>query len=64
MIRTAAGSRLVGKFNMTHTVHDLQSFLDAKAPHAGPYQLLAGRPPKAIALNSENLCVFVWCLCV
>ena len=55
MIRTAAGSRLVGKFNMTHTVSDLQAFLDAKAPHDGPYQLLAGRPPKAIQASGKTL---------
>jgi UBX domain-containing protein 1 len=55
MIRTASGSRLVGKFNMTHTVRDLQAFLDAKAPHAGPYQLLAGRPPKAIEASRKTL---------
>ena len=40
---------------MTHTVRDLQSFLDAKAPQAGPYQLLVGRPPKPIEASGMTL---------
>lgn len=54
-IRTASGSRIVGKFNRTHTIEDLQRFIDAKAPVSGQYKLMEGRPPKPILGSKKTL---------
>jgi UBX domain-containing protein 1 len=54
-IRTADGKRLVGKFNTTHTVHDLQAYIDANSSNTSAYQLLLGRPPKPIEVSGMSL---------
>lgn len=54
-IRMADGKRVVGKFNTTHTVHDLQAFVDAQDSNSAPYQLLLGRPPQPIQVTGQSL---------
>ena len=54
-IRTADGKRIVGKFNLSHTVLDLQAFVDSQSANSSPYQLLLGRPPKPIDVSSRSL---------
>ena len=54
-IRTADGKRIVGKFNLTHTIHDLQLFIDSQGSNNTPYQLLLGRPPKPIEISNQTL---------
>ena len=54
-VRTADGKRLVGKFNTTHTVRDLQAFIDSQSSNTAAYQLLLGRPPKPIEVTHLSL---------
>ncbi|OEL22190.1 Plant UBX domain-containing protein 4 [Dichanthelium oligosanthes] len=47
-IRFADGSRLVARFNMSHTISDVRAFIDATRPEASEYTLQAGFPPKPL----------------
>jgi hypothetical protein len=54
-IRTADGKRLIGNFNTTHTVRDLQLYIDSQSTNTKAYQLLIGRPPKPIDVTNQSL---------
>ncbi|KAM0853598.1 hypothetical protein ACQ4PT_050965 [Festuca glaucescens] len=48
-IRFADGSRLVARFNTSHTISDVRAFVDATRPgEASDYTLQAGFPPKPL----------------
>jgi UBX domain-containing protein 1 len=47
-IRFADGSRLVARFNTSHTIGDVRTFIDSTRPEASEYTLQAGFPPKAL----------------
>ncbi|GJN38891.1 hypothetical protein PR202_gb27972 [Eleusine coracana subsp. coracana] len=47
-IRFADGSRLVARFNTSHTIGDVRTFIDSTRPEASDYALQAGFPPKAL----------------
>ncbi|CAO1948597.1 unnamed protein product [Urochloa humidicola] len=47
-IRFADGSRLVARFNTSHTISDVRAFIDATRPEAREYTLQAGFPPKPL----------------
>ncbi|KAF8687828.1 hypothetical protein HU200_042768 [Digitaria exilis] len=47
-IRFADGSRLVARFNTSHTISDVRAFIDATRPEASEYTLQAGFPPKPL----------------
>lgn len=47
-IRFADGSRLVARFNTSHTISDVRAFIDATRPEASEYMLQAGFPPKPL----------------
>ncbi|CAD6336179.1 unnamed protein product [Miscanthus lutarioriparius] len=47
-IRFADGSRLVARFNTSHTISDVRAFIDATRPEASDYTLQAGFPPKPL----------------
>ncbi|XP_062229327.1 plant UBX domain-containing protein 4-like [Phragmites australis] len=47
-IRFADGSRLVARFNTSHTIDDVRTFIDATRPEASDYTLQAGFPPKPL----------------
>ena len=60
-IKLPNGKRAVGKFNKTHTVKELVDFVNLNVSGLQSYQLLAGRPPKAIehcdkTLDAMGLC--------
>jgi len=46
-IRLADGTKLVSKFNLSHTVQDIINFV-ASAKRTGPFQLLTGYPQKVL----------------
>uniref|UniRef100_A0A0A9CJL0 UBX domain-containing protein n=1 Tax=Arundo donax TaxID=35708 RepID=A0A0A9CJL0_ARUDO len=47
-IRFADGSRLVARFNTSHTIGDVRAFIDGTRPEASDYTLQAGFPPKPL----------------
>lgn len=47
-IRFADGSRLVARFNTSHTIDDVRAFIDATRPGDSDYILQAGFPPKPL----------------
>ncbi|CAL5039521.1 unnamed protein product [Urochloa decumbens] len=47
-IRFADGSRMVARFNTSHTISDVRAFIDATRPEAREYTLQAGFPPKPL----------------
>lgn len=57
-IRTGDGSRLVGRFNHSHTVADVRSYIDSAAAGGNAqraYTLHTSFPPKAIEDESQTL---------
>ncbi len=42
------GRKLIQKFNMTHTIKHVQSFIASQGGNTAPYTLLAGFPPKPL----------------
>lgn len=53
-VQLHTGARKVAKFNLTHTVHDLQQFVARETPGA-TFTLNAGFPPKVLADPSLTL---------
>ncbi|KAL6873454.1 hypothetical protein ACP4OV_013536 [Aristida adscensionis] len=47
-IRFADGSRMVARFNTSHTIGDVRTYIDATRPEASDYTLQAGFPPKPL----------------
>ena len=56
-IRLADGSRLVGRFNHTHTVADIRGYINASQPGMAsrPYILQTSFPPQPLADESQNV---------
>jgi UBX domain-containing protein 1 len=54
-IRLHDGTRLVAKFNHTHTVGDLRGFVDAALPKRVAYQLQTTLPVRVLADESQTL---------
>ncbi|KAL6603794.1 hypothetical protein ACP70R_044155 [Stipagrostis hirtigluma subsp. patula] len=54
-IRFADGSRLVARFNTSHTIGDVRAFIDATRPEASDYTLQAGFPPKPLDDVSKTI---------
>jgi len=54
-IRLADGTRLVAKFNHTHTVGDLRRFVDAAKRGGQRYDLLTNFPQKVLSDNSQTI---------
>jgi len=54
-IRCSDGSRLVGKFNHSHTVKDIRSYIDGTKPSKGSYDLCYSFPQKPITDESQTL---------
>ena len=59
-VRLPNGTRVVGKFNVTHTVRDLRRFIDT-SPQCAPlvtgrsYELVAALPPRPLTNLDESL---------
>lgn len=55
-VRLADGTRLVSRFNLTHTIRDVRSFIDAARPNGqGNYHLQTmGFPPKQLT-NADQM---------
>ena len=55
-IRLADGSRMVAKFNLTHTVGDIRRFIRAARPDiTGPYQLMTAFPSQPLADDAATI---------
>lgn len=56
-IRLADGTRLIGHFNLHHTINDIHSFIDASRPGtARNYQLqMMGFPPKVLSDRIQTI---------
>ena len=54
-IRLTDGSRLIGKFNHTHTVAHVRAFIDRSKPSSSSYTLATSFPPKPIDNESQTL---------
>ncbi|KAI8061144.1 hypothetical protein BC940DRAFT_310413 [Gongronella butleri] len=54
-IRLADGTRLVGKFNHTHTVGDVRAYIDSQRPGQNNYVLQTSFPVKPLQDNSVTL---------
>lgn len=56
-IRLADGSRLVGRFNHTHTIADLRTYINASQPgmSARSYVLQASFPPKPLTEEGKTI---------
>lgn len=56
-LRLADGSRMVARFNLTHTVSDIRQFIKASRPDmAQGYALqMAGFPPKQLTSDSDTI---------
>ena len=55
-LRMADGSRLVGKFNLDHTIQDVVNYIAAQRPgDAGGYDLLTGFPPAPLTDFAQTL---------
>eukprot|EP01097_Dermamoeba_algensis_P001475 TRINITY_DN1551_c0_g1_i7.p1 TRINITY_DN1551_c0_g1~~TRINITY_DN1551_c0_g1_i7.p1 ORF type:complete len:212 (-),score=72.91 TRINITY_DN1551_c0_g1_i7:76-711(-) len=51
-IKLHDGSRLVGKFNHTHTVNDIKKYINMTKPQNGNYNLMTSFPP--VVLSDPN----------
>jgi len=55
-LRLSDGSRLVAKFNLTHTVGDVRRFIRAARPDmTGAYELMTAFPSQPLADNSQTI---------
>lgn len=56
-LRLQDGTRLVARFNHSHTVADIRGFIDAARPgHSGPYSLQSmGFPPKQLSDSTQTI---------
>ncbi|KAJ1260014.1 hypothetical protein BS78_10G199900 [Paspalum vaginatum] len=54
-IRFADGSRLVARFNTSHTISDVRAFIDATRPESSDYTLQAGFPPKPLEDGTKTI---------
>eukprot|EP01098_Paradermamoeba_levis_P012015 TRINITY_DN5194_c0_g3_i1.p1 TRINITY_DN5194_c0_g3~~TRINITY_DN5194_c0_g3_i1.p1 ORF type:complete len:313 (-),score=71.88 TRINITY_DN5194_c0_g3_i1:26-964(-) len=54
-IRLPDGSRLVGKFNHSHTVQDLKNYIDQIKPQPRQYQLLASFSRQVLSEHNQTL---------
>lgn len=56
-LRLQDGTRLVARFNHSHTVADIRGFIDAARPgHSGPYSLQSmGFPPKQLSDPTQTV---------
>jgi UBX domain-containing protein 1 len=56
-LRLSDGTRMVARFNHTHTVADIRGFIDAARPgNVGPYSLQTmGFPPKPLTDMKETI---------
>lgn len=56
-LRLADGSRMVARFNLTHTVSDIRQFIKASRPdmRQGYALQMAGFPPKQLTNDSETI---------
>ena len=54
-IRMADGTRLVGKFNTTHTVGDLRQFIRHATPSQAPFDIMTQYPTKVLTEDSATL---------
>jgi len=54
-IRCSDGSRLVGKFNHTHSIKDIRRFIDSSKGTQGNYDLFFSFPQKLIADESQTI---------
>ncbi|CAO3608512.1 unnamed protein product [Cunninghamella blakesleeana] len=54
-IRLGDGSRLVAKFNHTHTVGDIRRYIEAERPSERPYILQTTFPVKELKEDSQSL---------
>jgi len=54
-IRCADGSRLVGKFNLSHTVKDIRRFIDKSKGVVSNYDIFSSFPSKAISDESQTI---------
>lgn len=56
-IRLADGSRLTGRFNHTHTVNDIRSYITAARPIyvSQEFMILGSFPPKELTEGDKNL---------
>ncbi|XP_062178606.1 plant UBX domain-containing protein 4-like isoform X2 [Phragmites australis] len=54
-IRFADGNRRVARFNTSHTIGDVRSFIDATMPEVSDYTLQAGFPPKPLDDTNKTI---------
>jgi len=54
-IRLQDGSRIVGRFNHSHTISDIRQFLDATRPCKFAYQLMTSFPQKVFLDESQTI---------
>ena len=54
-IRLANGTRLKEKFNLTHTVSDLETLVRARSGTNSNFALLSGYPPKPLILKNQTI---------
>lgn len=56
-IRLADGQRMVGRFNLTHTVQDVRGYINAGHPgmSSRPYVLQTSFPPKPVSDENQTL---------
>jgi UBX domain-containing protein 1 len=55
-IRFTDGSRVVARFNTSHTISDVRSFVDATRPgEASDYTLQVGFPPKPLDDETKTI---------
>ncbi|PWN32101.1 SEP-domain-containing protein [Meira miltonrushii] len=56
-IRLADGQRMVGRFNLTHTVRDVRGYINAGHPgmSSRPYVLQTSFPPKPVSDENQTL---------
>lgn len=55
-IRMQDGSRLVGKFNMSHTLNDVRAYIRRSHPEVPPgFQLQASYPPRSLTDNAATI---------
>jgi UBX domain-containing protein 1 len=54
-LRLADGTRLVARFNHTHTLRDVRAFLDASRPNQRPYDLQTPLPAQTLTELDKSL---------
>eukprot|EP00164_Ancoracysta_twista_P000533 GFYU01000712.1.p1 GENE.GFYU01000712.1~~GFYU01000712.1.p1 ORF type:complete len:297 (-),score=92.07 GFYU01000712.1:363-1253(-) len=54
-IRLADGSRLVGKFNHTHTINDIRAYISAQRPGQPAYTLMTTFPKQILSNMSQTI---------